>query len=318
MIEDYGLINDRSPHLVADLCEIMCYFEEREVSRSDIEAILADRGGAGLLSDLDLSNLDSAETNERTQELSEEVFRHLGYRRRAFGTYYPFAIEGEILVPPEQVNQRQKSYAALLAFSRLKMFPPADRVSFAADFEVFCSEASLGFTGTWKVIHFGTGGRDRADFGNKLKDALRKLAEVLKETPNVNEINSLSEQDVGDAGLDIVIYKEWVDDARAVPAYFGQCAAQQTNWPTKKYESNPSSFENYLNFFHKPGTIMFIPLCFRSVDGTWVNSDGHQTILVDRKRLLDLIEARIEGGDDQEELFERIPAPFDLGCAVNQ
>ena len=318
MIEDYGLINDRSPHLVADLCEIMCYFEEQEVSRSDIEHFLLEKGGEGLLVDLRLEDLDSAETNEKFQELSEEVFRHIGYREKAFGTYYPFVTEGDVLVPLLEVNQRQKAYATLLAFSRLKMFSATDRSLFAADFEVFCLEAALGFTGTWKVIHFGKGGRHRKAFGTKLKDALKSLADVLKETPMVKEIEKLSEHDVGDAGIDIVIYKKWVDHAPAVPAYFAQCAAQQQTWPAKKFESSAWNLERYFHFFHKPGTIMFIPLCFRGVDGDWISSDGHQSILVDRKRLLDLVEARIVGGDDQDRVFDGIPKPFDLGCAARQ
>lgn len=318
MIEDYGLINDRSPHLVADLCEIMCYFEEQEVSRGDIERFLSEKGGEGLLVDLRLEKLDSAETNEKLQELSEEVFRHLGYREKAFGTYYPFVTEGDVLVPVLEVTQRQKAYAALLAFSRLKMFSAADRSLFAADFEVFCLEAALGFTGTWKVIHFGKGGHHRKAFGTKLKEALRNLADVLKETPMVKEIEKLSENNVGDAGIDIVIYKKWHDHAPAVPAYFAQCAAQQETWPSKKFESSGWNLERYFHFFHKPGTIVFIPLCFRGVDGDWINSAGHQSILVDRKRLLDLIETRILGGDDQDRIFERIPTPFDLGCAAKQ
>ena len=81
MIEDYGLINNRAPHLVADLCEIICYFENREVSRGDTEAFLSEKGGDGLLADLKLGDLGSAEANDKFQALSEEVFRHLTYRR---------------------------------------------------------------------------------------------------------------------------------------------------------------------------------------------------------------------------------------------
>ena len=49
MIKDYGLIEDRAPHLVADLCEIISFFENREVSRSDIEGFLYEKGAKGLL-----------------------------------------------------------------------------------------------------------------------------------------------------------------------------------------------------------------------------------------------------------------------------
>ena len=317
MIENYGLINDRSPHLVADLCEIICYFEERDVSRADVEVFLSEYGGEGLLSELELSDLDSAETNESFQALSDEVFRHLIYRKKAFGLYYPFALDKEVLVPASGVTQHQKVYAALLAFSRLKMFSKAKQNAYATDFEVLCVEASEGFAGTWNVIHFGTGGRDRPTFGNKLKDALIKLSDVLKETPMTGEIQKLSDQNSGDAGIDIVIYKDWSDDAPATPAYFAQCAAQQQNWPTKKFEANALNLQKYFHFFHQPGTILFIPLCFRGVDGNWINSDGHTTILVDRKRLIDLVEARIEGGDDPKEVFKHIPAPFSLGCAAS-
>ena len=317
MIENYGLINDRAPHLVADLCEIICYFENREVSRGDIETFLSEQGGDGLLADLKHGDLGSAETNEIYQALSEEVFRHLTYRTKAFGAYYPFLTEGDVLVPVTEVTQQHKIYAALLAFSRLKMFSHADRSRFAADFEVLCLEASLGFTSTWKVIHFGTGGRNRGEFGKKLKVALMKLSATLREIPINQEISAISDHDVGDGGIDIIIYKEWGDPARAVPSYFAQCAAQQENWPTKKFEASALNLEKYFSFFHKPGTILFIPLCFRGVDGKWLSSDGHQTILIDRKRLVDLIEARITRGDVKEEIFEQIPQPFGLGCAVS-
>ena len=317
MIENYGLINDYAPHLVADLCEIICYFENREVSRSDIETFLSEKGGDGLLTDLMLGDLDSAEVHEKFQALSEEAFRHLTYRAKAFSAYYPFLTEGDVLVPLTEATEPHKIYAALLAFSRLKMFSRADRSRFAADFEVLCLEASLGFAGTWKVAHFGAGGRDRSTFGNKLNEALTNLSEILREIPIVQEIEKISDHNTGDAGIDIIIYKEWDDPARAVPSYFAQCAAQQENWPVKKFEASALNLEKYFSFFHKPGTILFIPLCFRGVDGKWLDSDGHQTILVDRKRLLDLIEARISGGDDEERVFEQIPKPFGLGCAAN-
>ena len=315
MIESYGIINDRSPHLVADLCEIICYFENRQISRADIEVFLSEYGGEGLFDDLQVEDLDSARANEKFQELSEEVFRHLSYRETAFARYYPFTSEGDVLVPAEDMSQHQKSYAALLAFSRLKMFSRSVRNQFALDFERFCVEASLGFTGDWNVLHFGKGGRDRPKFGTKLKDALLKLSEVLREYPVELEIREICEGNTGDAGVDIVIYKDWNDDARAVPAYFAQCAAQQTNWPEKRYESNSLSLEKYFHFFHKPGTILFIPLCFRGVDGQWISSDGHQTVLVDRKRLLELIESRIRQDGSEDKIVEGIPKPFELGCA---
>lgn len=324
MIESYGLINDRAPHLIADLCEIICYFENREISRGDVETLLMVNGGDGLHSDLDLDELDSAQEdeldsaqeNEQIQILSEDVFQHLSYRAAAFGIYYPFLIQGDILTPVSEITQRHKIYAALLAFSRLKMFSAGDRSRFALFFEELCVQAAMGFARTWEVVHFGVGGRDRDKFGYKLKEALVRLSRLLREIPVHEEIESISENNVGDGGVDIVIYRKWSDPARAVPCFFAQCTAQQTTWPGKRFDASPSNLDRYINFFHKPGVILFIPLCYRSVDGRWIDSDGRPSILVDRKRLLELIDARLELASDQEEIMKNIPMPFDLGCTM--
>ena len=315
MIDDYGIINDRAPHLVADLGEIVGFFENDEVSRGDIENLLSQRGGHDLLAELE-AGPDSATKGERFQALSEETFRHFRYRKLSFGRWYPFEIDGDVLVPTSDITVRHKIYAALSAFSRMKMFSGTDQNRFAGDFERLCVEALSGFARDWKVIHFGKGGKDRPALGQKLKDALRALARELREDTVESEIGRLPETNTGDGGIDVVVYRPWSDVARAVPCYFGQCAASQVGWPEKRLEASAVNLERYFNFFHKPGTILFIPLCFRDVDGTWVNSDGHQTILVDRQRLIELLDARLRDEDDAEAFLAEIAMPFDLGCAT--
>ena len=316
MIENYGIINDKAPHVVADLCEIIAFFENAEVSRSDIEGFLQEKGGEGLFKDLDLEALDSAEASEKLQALSEEVFQHLRYRRAAFGDWYPFSVVADILAPHPAPTPEQKMYAALLAFSRLKMFARPLRAQFASDFESICVTAAEGFAGRWSILHFGAGGRDRALFGNKLKDALQALGNRLFEYVILPEINNLSDQNVGDAGIDIVLAREWSDQARSVPAYFAQCAAQQEGWPQKKFEAHYLNLEKFFSFFHKPGNMIFIPICYRSVDGDWVNSDGHQAIIIDRLRLIKLLSEVLADSDDPNAVLAGLPSPFELGCAA--
>ncbi|MFG6592869.1 hypothetical protein [Sulfitobacter sp. 1A12157] len=316
MIDDYGLIEDRAPHLVADLCEIIAFFENREVSRGDIEGFLYEKGAKGLLDDLDLENLDSASANAKFQKLSEDVFRHLTYRTKAIGEWYPFIVEADILVPIDAPTERHKVYAALVAFSRLKMFDQARVTQFAADFEVLCYEAAVAFAIDWKVIHFGVGGRDRAHYGNKLKESLSVLATTLREDTNAKALAKISENNTGDAGIDIIVYRDWDDPAQGMPSYFGQCAAQQLGWPKKKFEASALNLERYFSFFHKPGTLMFIPVCYRGLDGHWLDYDGHQTIIVDRNRIIELLETRIGLAQDEEAVLNLVPKPFELGCAV--
>ena len=93
---DYGVINDRSPHIVADLCEIIALFENTPISRGDIESFVTAKGGEGLFRELDAAN--DAETNERIQALTEDAFQHLRYRQIAFGRWYPFVVEHDVSV----------------------------------------------------------------------------------------------------------------------------------------------------------------------------------------------------------------------------
>lgn len=315
MIENYGQINDRAPHLIADLCEIISYFEGREVSRGDIEGFLFEKGGAGLLADLDLEGLDSAAANERYQALTEDVFSHLTYRKQAFGKWYPFNIEGDLLVPCEEIDDFNKVYVSLLAYSRLKMFSRPQRSQYAAEFEVLCKEAAKGFSDGWEVIHFGAGGADREDFGTKLKDALHKLSEKLREIAIVQEIDALSEHDSGDAGIDLILMRQWSDPARGLPVYFAQCAARQEGWPSKRFEAHAINLRKYFAFFHPPGTLLFIPVCYRNVDGRWIDTEGSETVLMDRLRLIELLEIRMEKATP-EEVLGSISKPFELGCAA--
>lgn len=310
-------MNERAPHLVADLCEIIAYFENREVSRGDIETFLQEKGGDGLFSELHIEDSESAEVNEKLQALSEEVMRHLMYRQAAFAEWYPFVVEADILVPVDDMTDRHRSYAALLGFSRLKMFSKAHISRYAADFEKFCLQAAYAIFGDWNILHFGAGGKDRPAFGNKLKDAFDALAKTLNEIAVPQNIAELSDNDVGDGGIDIVIFKKWRDDARSVPSYFAQCASQQDNWPTKRFEASSLNLRKYFNFFHDPGTILFIPVCYRDLNGKWINSDGHTTILIDRLRLIELLEVQISrSGGDPTPVLGNVPKPFELGCAT--
>jgi hypothetical protein len=293
-MSNYGIINDRSPHIIADLCEIICFCELISVSRGDIESFIQSRGGAGLMQELIADN--DTETNERIQRLTEDAFQHLLYRAKAFGNWYPFTVNHDVLDVKEPATDRHKIYAILLIDSRLKMLPGADRIRCAAEFEVLCYRALPALLPNWKTYHFGKGGLDRDAFGQKLNQALPALAGILKDDVLLHHVAELSDHNTGDAGIDLVALYEWKDGARGVPAYLGQCAAQQKGWPEKKYESSPHSLERYMSFFHKPGTILFIPVCYHGPDGKWVDTEAFQTILVDRLRLIELLEQRLSDG----------------------
>lgn len=318
MIVSYGVINDRSPHLIADLFEIVAIFENREVSRGDIETYLANEAGKGLVEELEGEaghGASTAEVNEKFQRLSEEVFLHLQYRQVAFGDWYPFTAEADVLTPNLPLSDKTKLYVSLLVYSRLKMVSNSNRSIFAAKFEALSVEAVKGLFPNWDVYRFGKGGADRAVFGNKLSAAIRVLATKLKDTVDETYIAEIDARDTGDAGIDIVAVNELADIARGVPAFFGQCAAQQLTWPEKKFEASAKSIGQYIHFFHDPGTMLIIPVFYRNPDGKWVKSDGWNSILIDRLRLIKLLDT-LPGTDPLAAAVATIPAA--LAAALPQ
>ncbi|MGW8142293.1 hypothetical protein [Sphingomonas zeae] len=228
---------------------------------------------------------------------------------------YPFVVEHDVIELKAEYDDYHRVYAALLSQSRLKMFDRPDRARAAAEFEALCREALPGLYPAWNVYHFGAGGLDRPQFGNKLKDALKALADKTRDKLILDHVNELSEQNVGDAGIDLVALYEWKDAAAAVPSVFCQCAAQQEGWPEKRFEASPWSLERFFNFFHKPATVLFIPICYRVPTGRWVGSDAHQSILIDRLRLTELLDRRLDGGDRTiADIVAVMAAPIELGA----
>lgn len=295
MIKSYGIVNDRSPHIIADLFEIMAFFERREVSRGDIETYLMNEAGRGFKEEVEEevdAAASSAEKNEKFQLVSEESFLHFQYRKKAFGKWYPFEAEADVLTPVKKISDRMKVYISLLVYSRLKMLSASDRTKFAAHFEKLCVESLKGLFPGWSVIHFGKGGADRAALGNRLSDAIRGLAKNLKDSADEHYIGKITPHDTGDAGIDIVALYDFADPAPGVTAFFAQCAAQQTAWPEKRFEANSVSLRQYVNFFHSPGAMLLIPVFYRNTDGNWVTEDGYGSVLIDRLRLVNMIESQ--------------------------
>lgn len=298
MIADYGALNDKSPHILADLLEIKCLNESRPIARGDIETIVGLDGGHNLQRELRIEEKavntgSSAEQNARVQRLSEDVFSHLSYRARAFQKWYPFTVNADVIETSAALSDRQKIYALLLSCSRLKMFSQSARSVLASRFEALSVEALKGLCFGWDVIHFGMNGKDRPRFGTKLKVAIAKLASQLKDTALPIEIDAIPDNDHGDGGIDIVIANTLGDDAQGCPCYLVQCAARQDTWPEKKLEAHSlGNIGRWIHFFHNPGTFLAIPLCYRGPDGKWVDTIAFSTVLFDRLRLIKLLDAR--------------------------
>lgn len=184
---NFGEIPKASPHLLADVAELLLPFGGyTEVSKSDIENLIdqgppdsdlldEDRKTAGLGS--------SAEKNDKLQGFVDDAFIQLSFRQTAFGPGYPFKFERGVLLRDEVQNSGRDLYFFLLTCSRLRSFPKNKHQVFASMFEKLCREVMKELMPPVATIRvFGANSEDRQNhYGTNYQDALRKLGADLNE-----------------------------------------------------------------------------------------------------------------------------------------
>jgi len=295
---EIGQVPKRHPYLLADLVELcLPFLAYDELSKSDVETLIRE-GDLDADEDLD-SNIarpgeSSAEKIDKEFSWVEDCFMQLQYREAAFDSSYPFRIgDGSVLTWKANLTDEMILYLFLLVCSRLRSFPQGKCQLLASVFEKVSREAMKELLPSSAFVRiFGANSYDRQTYyGTGISDALRKLGIDLKE--DVIERNILQETGTGDGGLDLVAYLSFEDPARGSLALFGQCAAQQYDWPKKVLEAHPLRFSSWLSFCHSPGNIVFIPLCYRQANGEWVkNSPSNGCVLLDRLRICKLLRGR--------------------------
>lgn len=294
-----GEVNRATPHLYADLAELLLFVGVEGVDRLHKNQLMALSATSSLsLDELDdeeseeKAAADDAQRHDRIEAQLESVWLQLEYRERALGELYPFRVEGDFLVRCSELTIGQRVYRLLLACSRLRSFKARGiPQKWAKAFTFICQYALRGLVpGHSTVRVFDANSPDRKNhYGTDLRQALRKLGTDLR-VLSINEVECDRESASGDAGLDLVATIDFDDGAASAYAVMGQCGAQETKWPTKTLEAHASRFRNfYQSLFHWPA-VMFTPVFYRTATGEWVNNqDASDILLADRFRILKLL-----------------------------
>ena len=121
----------------------------------------------------------------------------------------------------------------------------------------------------------------------------------------VADPDDYSPMDTGDGGLDVVGWTSLDDSVPSNLIVLGQCACTP-NWFNKQSSSSYGAWSNKIAFVAPPSNMCFIPFFFRRADGTWHKvKDIHSSILIDRLRLVTLLQSYILGN---AEIFVSHPA----------
>lgn len=294
---DLGVIHTTSPHLLADLAEltlIVKYNGLDEISQSQLldiarEGPAADDEIDEVLQEDEL--LDDVDKKDRQFERIEDCWTQLEYRASIFDEYYPFVVGPEILKLRRKLTPKHKLYIFLVICSRLRSFPKTFSRRAAQTFVDVSAVALQSLAGPrTNVKVFDANSSDRKQYyGTDLRKALKRLGEDLAAYVTHQEaIDSISSS--GDAGLDLVAIRSFLDSAHGCHALFGQCAAREIEWPKKTLEASYLKLQAYFHLLHEPANLVFIPLCFRTSSGAWAESNKTSgCLLIDRVRLIKLV-----------------------------
>lgn len=275
----------------ADYIELLCLFNiDQEISRADVVDRVRKRRddlGEGFE---DFTNRETPPP-ERTDEWNrrmDDYFRHLEYREGAFREFYPFVLEERrsVLRMKRRKMLKHKLYVFLLLASNLNRALSLTSV-LTRSFEALSRSALASMMPHGAQVHqFGSNtGRYKGSLWGKMK----KLADDLKDTLIAKQ-EDFPPENVGDGGLDIVAWIHLGDEEPSLPLFFGQCTCSGTSWVDKQHSSGPETWRGKIAFTAPPSNMIFVPLCFRDSNGSWHRHDSiHQSILIDRLRLLNLL-----------------------------
>jgi hypothetical protein len=300
MIFKIGEIHPNSPHLYADLTELLLlvgYGGRTWIHKNDILAL--QNSTSTSLEEVDdeaaaIEELDSdARRHDRAEAQLEDVWTQLEYRVGAMQDYYPFEVRGDKLLLLDGINIRHRAYRLLLACSRLRSFcKKGVPQRWAKSFTNMSQVALRGLMPHHALIRiFDANSEDRRTYyGTDLREALIKLGTDLCAF-KVNEDECKKTAPQGDGGIDLVGIVDFGDGAAGTFAIIGQCGAQETGWPAKTLEATSVRFSNYFSIPFAWPSIMFTPICYRNADGQWVNNQSTTGVLLaDRLRILSMIE----------------------------
>lgn len=304
---DIGIAHRQTPHLLADLVELLAvlgYAGKTTLHKNDILPLIqstpSPQEEVDLELDCDEEDIADAQKNDRLEMYLEDLWTHLEYRKSNFSESYPFQVEGDnLILSSDWSDPKHRVYRHLLACSRLRSFKGGIRQRWAKAFTKVSARALKSLLPAHAEVRiFDANSEDRVGFyGTDCRQALRKLGiQISAHQVNTEAIDEQSSS--GDAGLDLIGVVPFTDGASGSHLILGQCGAQETNWPSKTLEAHKIQLGPYFSIMPDATSAMFIPVAYRQANGKWVNSRPTAGILlIDRMRMISLLDSggNIEG-----------------------
>jgi hypothetical protein len=293
-------------HIWVDYLEMLCLVDnDGELSKADVQDRLRPRADDLKEGGDDLRDSAAETSGQKTDEwvsLINEWYRHLEYRQRTFGDFYPFLLSdnGNVLEQKPALDNKHKFYISLLLSANLN-YVGRSHHALTTSFEVISLEVLKRCLPQEAEVHiYGTSPlRPPHRYPGNLWAKITRLANDIKEKV-IAEESDFASTNVGDGGLDVVGWVPCGDQAGSLLLVFGQSACTP-EWVRKQASSSPEAWRRKMTFTAVPYNMVFIPFCLRNSDGSWHSGSTIQSILMDRQRITHFFERKME-------VFQELPS----------
>ncbi len=285
----------------ADYIELVC-IKDKIATIDDILDIWCD---GDIDNSIDSGGQKHAEKIDSLYNDMTDYFAILSSREKFCSDYYPFEVNGKDCIRLRDIlTDKHKKYIYLLLSSSIVLMDRSTSNIYTTSFEKICRLIMKQLFPDEAVVElFGTT-RGTGVFEGTLRARIEKLAECLGVTttkrfdrnPNFDAIHG------GDGGLDIFAYQP-IDAAGPIPFSFAQCTCSYDKWIEKQNSVGEMRWKSYLEISINYPQYMFVPFSCHDSKDKFYNETAIYTILVDRIRIIRLIE-KGRGDSFLEELLE--------------
>lgn len=270
----------------------------------------------GLVSKDDIIEMLSTETEERGSDshaciadrIVQQVnlmFEQIDYRYNAIPRYYPFIYKDDCLCLRKSFNKKFAQYICLLICSSIAFLDKSSMGKMTTYFEEYCVHFFKYLVSKDAEIYlFGTS-RTGEKFAGNLKVRLRQLAECFgaRTTKDLDDDPQFNVP-AGDEGIDLVAFNK-LDSASHVPIALGQCTCSYLKWENKQKDISREFWRYKISPLPPYMEYMFVPFFCRNATGKFEHPTTITTCLIDRLRLVKLLELH-------EEILENIDGQYQM------
>lgn len=275
-----------------DYCELQCLVSTGfRIDQDQLSSIV--------IKSFDFSEYSAKrEKNKKEQLITilNDVYTQVKQRNQLLGDKYPFEIDSDeqLSLTRKELSGLNLLYILLLCASNLCYMKSVN--SLTSDFEVVCLYYMRKLFPSMTFKLFGSSNTNAClrseDVINdsKLKDRIVSLSRFIAVSYNKDIVGSISPNNTGDGGLDLVGVRSMGDARKSIPVIFGQCACSPDQWSAKQQSVSDSQWKKFLYTWETSfQRYIFIPIWYLNNENQFEDElKITECVVVDRLRLLNV------------------------------